>query len=247
MTTKVRIVGAGRAGGAFALALRRAGWNVDGPIGRDHAAIEAAADGVDLVLVCVSDPAIAEVASTIRPGDAVVAHVAGAVGLDVLAPHRRVGAIHPLVSLPSAELGAERLVGAWYGTGGDPIVWEVARALRGRSFRISDLDRVTYHAAACVAANHLVALLGQVERLAASIGAPIDAYLDMAAAVVENVRTLGAAEALTGPAARGDLATIERHLEAIGPDERDTYRVLAREATRLAGRDLLAPLDRIEG
>ena len=68
-----------------------------------------------------------------------------------------------------------------------------------------------------------------------------------AAAVVENVRTLGAAEALTGPAARGDLATIERHLEAIGPDERDTYRVLAREATRLAGRDLLAPLDRIEG
>ena len=143
VTTKVRIVGAGRAGGAFALALRRAGWNVDGPIGRDHAAIEAAADGVDLVLVCVSDPAIAEVASTIRPGDAVVAHVAGAVGLDVLAPHRRVGAIHPLVSLPSAELGAERLVGAWYGTGGDPIVWEVARALRGRSFRISAVSPTT--------------------------------------------------------------------------------------------------------
>jgi predicted short-subunit dehydrogenase-like oxidoreductase (DUF2520 family) len=42
--------------------------------------------------------------------------------------------------------------------------------------------------------------------------------------------------ALTGPVARGDLATVQKHLETLDPGERDAYRALAREAARLAGR-----------
>jgi predicted short-subunit dehydrogenase-like oxidoreductase (DUF2520 family) len=47
---------------------------------------------------------------------------------------------------------------------------------------------------------------------------------------------IGPSAALTGPAARGDVKTVEAHLAALPADERDTYRALAAEARRLAGR-----------
>ena len=237
MTRRVRIIGTGRAGGAFAGALAASGWDVDGPIGRDG--IAASASGVDLVLICVADPAVAEVSSAIEPDPAtVVAHCAGSLGLDVLGSHDRVAAIHPLVSLPTPEVGAVRLrESAWFAIAGDDIAVEVVDALGGRAFSVADRHRTEYHAAACIAANHLVALLGQVERIGAVAGVPFAAYLDLVRGAVANVAELGPAAALTGPAARGDEATIARHLEAIDPSERPAYRALADQARRLASVD----------
>ena len=117
---------------------------------------------------------------------------------------------------------------------GDPLAGEVVEALGGRAFEVADADRAAYHAAACIASNHLVALLGQVERVAAAVGVPLEAYLDLVRATVDNVADLGPAAALTGPAARGDEATIERHLAALPPDERAAYDALAEAARRLA-------------
>lgn len=237
MSERVRIVGRGRAGGAFAAALRSVGVAVEHLGGRDEAVLAGAADGADVVLICVADPAVAEVAAAIEPNDGcVVAHCAGSLGLDVLAPHERVAALHPLVSLPNAEVGAARLCDhAWFAVAGDPVVERIVTALGGRSFAVTDEHRVEYHAAACVAANHLVALLGQVERIGGAAGAPFEAYLDLVRGAVENVAELGPAAALTGPAARGDEATIARHLAAIDPSERPAYEAMAAQARRLAG------------
>jgi predicted short-subunit dehydrogenase-like oxidoreductase (DUF2520 family) len=91
---------------------------------------------------------------------------------------------------------------------------------------VADGDRAAYHAAACVASNHLVALLGSAERIAATAGVPLAAYLDLVRATVENVAELGPEAALTGPAARGDWATIERHRAVLPPRERDAYEAL---------------------
>ncbi|MEM7287700.1 MAG: DUF2520 domain-containing protein, partial [Actinomycetota bacterium] len=181
--------------------------------------------------------AVADVAGAIDPGDAVVAHVAGSLTLEVLLPHVRVGSIHPLMSLPNAEVGAERLrASCWFAlAGGDTVLGDVVAALGGRSFAVPDEDRAVYHAAACVASNHLVALMGQVERLARSISVPQEAYLDLARQSLANVEALGAADALTGPAARGDDETIDRHLAHLPPDERASYEAMVEEARRLAG------------
>lgn len=225
----------GRAGSSFAAALRESGWLVDGVTARDPAINAMAADDVDLVLIATADPVVAEVAAAIVPNpDCVVAHCAGSLGLDVLVPHRRTAAIHPLVSLPNAEVGAQRLQDhAWFATAGDPIADEIVSTLGGTGFVVDDAARVRYHAAACIAANHLVALLGQVERVGASAGVPFAAYLDLARGAVENVAELGPAAALTGPAARGDEATMARHLAAIDPSERPAYEALADQARRL--------------
>ena len=228
-----RVIGPGRAGTSLAEALRRAGWSVDGPLGRADAQAGAAQD-VRMLVLAVPDGAVAEVAAGIDPGDAVVAHLAGSLGLEVLDGHGRVASLHPLVALPDAERGAPRLHGAWFATAGDPLVEEVVAALGGRSVTVADADRATYHAAAVVASNHLVALLGQVERIAASIEVPLDAYLDLARGALDDVAAIGPAAALTGPVSRGDWGTVSRHVGVLAQVERPAYAILADAARRLA-------------
>ncbi|HEX6237652.1 MAG TPA: pantoate--beta-alanine ligase [Acidimicrobiales bacterium] len=236
MTRSVRVIGAGRAGGSLARALGEAGWRVEPPLGRGDDPAGAAA-GVDLLVIATPDAAVPDVAARVTPvASTVVAHLAGSLGLDELAPHPRRAALHPLVALPEPGIGAQRLRGAWFAVAGDDLVTEVVAVLGGRWFRLADEHRATYHAAACVASNHLVALLGQVERLAGSVGVPLDAYLDLTRASLDNVAELGPAAALTGPAARGDTGTIARHVRALPPGERPAYRAMADEASRLAGR-----------
>lgn len=236
----VRIVGGGRAGTSFEGALRAAGWAVE-VIAHSSDALADAAHGVPLVLLCVPDARIRETAERITPDpDTVVAHCAGASGLDVLGSHPRSASVHPLVSLADPVTGARRLHGAWFAVAGDPTVRAVVDALHGRYVEVPDEARATYHAAAAIASNHLVALLGQVERVASTIGVPLEAFLDLAAGSLENVAELGPAQALTGPVARGDWETVRAHLEALDPEERAAYRAMADQAALLAGREPLA-------
>jgi len=229
-----RVVGRGRAGGSMADALVAAGWRLDGSFGRGMT-LDEVARGVDVVIIATPDRAIAEVASAIRPVHSTAfIHLSGALGLDVLAPHARRAAVHPLMTLPDAQTGAARLRGGWFAVAGDDVALDVVRALDGRSFVVADEDRARYHAAAAVASNHLVVLLGQVERLAASVNVPFAAFLPLIRASVDNVEALGAAQALTGPAARGDDETVERHLRALDESERPLYRVLSNAARTLA-------------
>jgi predicted short-subunit dehydrogenase-like oxidoreductase (DUF2520 family) len=256
----VALIGPGRAGTTIALGLLELGWNVVAVAGRAPdaastreaaaclasrpALVSEVARGAALVIVATPDraigPTLLAAEPAIEPG-ALVVHLAGSQGLDVfdeLLERRkgiRVGAMHPLQSLPSATVGLERLHGAWAAVAGDPAVTELARALGLRPFPLADHDRVRYHTAAVVASNHLVALLGQVQRLADSCRVPFEAFAPLVLASVQNAFAIGPADALTGPIARGDLRTVERHLRELDPAERDAYRALAREAARLTG------------
>jgi predicted short-subunit dehydrogenase-like oxidoreductase (DUF2520 family) len=198
--------------------------------------VSDAAEDVDLVVVATPDAAVAEVAERVRPrAEAVVAHLSGSLGLAPLADHPRAAVVHPLVALPDPDRGAARLRGAWFALShdGDPMGAAVVRALDGRPVTIAEGDWVRYHAAAVIAANHLVALLGQVERVAKSIGVPLAAYLDLARGALDDVADLGPAAALTGPVRRGDADTVAAHVAALPEDERAAYEALAREAARL--------------
>jgi predicted short-subunit dehydrogenase-like oxidoreductase (DUF2520 family) len=229
-----RVIGAGRAGGALERALGASGsWRALPALGRTDDLSGAARD-VDLLVVATPDRAVADVAGMVTPiGATVVAHLSGSLGLDALEPHPRRAAIHPLMTMPDAEIGAAKLVGSWFAIAGDPLVAEVVAALRGRSFTVDEDRRAIYHAAACVASNHVAALLGQVERLAAEAGVPFDAFFDIVRATVDNCAELGPRRAITGPAARGDDETIARHRAAIDPRELATYDAMVIEIRRL--------------
>ena len=222
--TRVRIIGAGRAGRSFAAALEQADYEVTDVWGRGNELRDATV-GVDIVIIATPDTAIAGVAAAMAPNEhCVVLHLSGAQTLTSLSAHPRHGSIHPLLPLPNAEIGSVRLLDhATFAVSGDPVARHIAEALGGRVVDVNDADRATYHAAACVAANHVVGLLGQVERLANSIGLDLACFMDLARAAMDDAATLGPQRALTGPAARGDWATLERHLLAIPNEERQAY------------------------
>ena len=186
-------------------------------------------------MIATPDEAVAEVAAAVDAvPTTVVAHLAGSLGLDVLAPHPRRAALHPLVPLPDPETGAARLAaGSWFAVAGDPLAQRVVADLGGRAVAVPESQRAAYHAAAVIASNHLVALLGQVERVAAPTGVSLEAFLELARASLTDVAEVGPAVALTGPVARGDTATIRRHLAALDGTERPAYRALAAAAARL--------------
>lgn len=241
-----RIIGPGRAGGSLELALEAAGWKAAAPVrhGEDPA---DAARAVDFLFITVPDASIQPVAAVVRPqATTTVIHLSGALGPDQLLPHAKRAAVHPLASLPNAELGSRRLrSGIWFGVtadrdgrdGADQLI----DSLGGHALTIPADRRTLYHATACVASNHVVTLLAQVERLAAAAGAPLEAFLDLAQGSLENVRQLGPGAALTGPAARGDWETVNAHRRALPPDEIPLYEVLAAAAARLTG-GVLPPL-----
>src|SRR5579862_3901823 len=130
-----------------------------------------------------------------------------------------------------------------FAVAGDPLAARMATALGGTTVEVPAHARAAYHAAATIAANHVVALLAQVERVARQAGVPLEAFVPLARAAVEDAGRLGPERALTGPVARGDWQTVERHVRAIDPDERAGYLAgveLARVVAATASRDGLA-------
>ncbi len=222
MFTSIHVIGTGRAGGAIRARLIERGLRVtDG---------RAPAADAELVLLCVPDALIADVAAAVPVGPW-VAHVSGATPLAALEPHRRRFGVHPLQTL-TRERGAEQLDGAWAGIGGETTEavaaarW-LADTLGLRPFEVSDADRTLYHAAAVIGGNFLVTLHQVATRLLAEAGAPPEAIIPLMQRTIENGFDL------TGPIARGDWSTVDAHvatLEQRAPDLVPLYRALA-EAT----------------
>jgi predicted short-subunit dehydrogenase-like oxidoreductase (DUF2520 family) len=237
---RVTIVGRGRVGGALATNLsRRDEFDVAPLLGRD-ADLTTIADGVDMVLIAVTDAAVPSVAAAIAPNDETLfVHFAGSLTLDALTPHRRRASLHPLTPMPGDRAtAASRLRGAWMAVAGDHGAMTLANALEARTFAVDEANRARYHATATIAASHVAGLMGQVARNAQVVGVPLAAYLDLARSTLANVESLGPAAALTGPIVRGDWETVRGHLAALAPDDRAAYVALAAEAARLADTQL---------
>lgn len=239
------IVGAGRVGGAIGRAARKAGLEAR-LAGRDDA-VEACRQA-EVALLCVPDAAIVEAVEAISvavPPLRLVGHTSGATTLDVLAPARERGAatfsIHPLQTVPGPDAD---LAGAPCAiAGSDPEAAELAGVLGERlgmrPFAVPEERRAAYHAAASIASNLLVAVEESATDLLARAG--VEGARDLLAPLVlrtaENWADHGG-EALTGPIARGDEATVTRHLEALAelaPQLLPVYEALAERARELAG------------
>ena len=213
MFESVTVIGSGRVGSAVADRLRERGIAVE--------------PGAGLVLLCVPDEAIAEVAQVLPVGPW-VAHVSGATPLAALAPHTRRFSLHPLQTFTRAR-GPEQLDGAWAALTAESeearqVGSWVAETLELRSFRLDDAARPLYHAGAAIASNYLVTLHAVASELFRAAGAPPEALVPLMR------RTIANGFELTGPLARGDQTTVDAHLAAIrseAPDLESMYRVLA--------------------
>jgi predicted short-subunit dehydrogenase-like oxidoreductase (DUF2520 family) len=214
----ITIIGSGRVGSALGARLRERG-------------VPLADDG-ELVLLCVPDAAIGDVARQIEPGPW-VAHVSGATSLAALEPHERRFSMHPLQTFTRGR-GAEQLDGAFAAVTGESDVarergfW-LANTLGLRPFVLADEARPLYHAGAAIASNYLVTLHRVASELLAAAGAPPEALVPLMRRTIDNEFEL------TGPIERGDWQTVEAHRRAIrsaAPELEPMYDVLAEVTAR---------------
>jgi predicted short-subunit dehydrogenase-like oxidoreductase (DUF2520 family) len=210
----VKVIGAGRVGSAVAARLRERG-------------VEVRADDAELVLLCVPDRAIAEVAAALEPGPW-VAHVSGATPLAALAPHTRRFSVHPLQTFTLAR-GPEQLDGAYAAVTAESedaraLGLALARTLGLEPFELDDDKRTLYHAGASFASTYLVTLYRAASALFEQAGAPPEALVPLMRRTIDN------GFQMTGPIVRGDLATIDAHVDALragAPRLEPVYRALA--------------------
>ena len=263
---KVGFVGAGAAGGALARALAAAGVPVVAVTGKgperahtlaaaipECAAVPTAqdvADRVDLVVLAVPDRAIAEVCASVRwRADAAVVHCSGAHSLDVLEPARAAGALvggcHPLQTLTGAPEDAARLAGSVFGIEAEEplrgMLADLVERIGGRPVFLSARDKALYHASAVLISNYTVTLAATAAGLWEAFGVDrrdgLRALLPLLRGTVANLEQHGVPNALTGPIARGEAGTLERHLNALAdyrPDLLPLYRELGRHTVPLA-------------
>ena len=218
MFESVTIIGSGRVGSAVSARLRERGLALG---------VES-----ELVVICVPDDAIADVAAGVQPGPW-VAHVSGATSLAALEPHRRRFSLHPLQTFTRAR-GPEQLDGAWGAVTAETDearaagFW-LAETLGLEPFELSDRERPLYHAGAAIASNYLVTLHAVASDLFRAAGAPPEALVPLMQRTIEN------GFELTGPIERGDWETVEAHRRAIRaarPELEPLYDVLAEATAR---------------
>ena len=205
-------------------------------------------DLADLTILAVPDdvihPLAAEMVDSLcsAAGHAAV-HLSGAQeGRAALRPlaergSLRTGVFHPLQTFRRGPEAVHNVAGTYFGLDADAALrdqlTQMARDLEGHPFDLSGVDRALYHAAAVFAANYPTTLLAEAIALAAQAGLDSETarrgMTTLLAGAVNNLRDLAPAEAITGPASRGDQGTIERHLDALknDPELQRLYQLLA--------------------
>ncbi len=266
-TSRVVVIGPGRVGTALAVALGRAGHRVVAAGGGSDASrqrfgahvagarlAEDPAEVVgrgDLIVVTTPDDVIENVVTDLAVADAFregqyVVHLSGARGL---APLRRarlagchVAACHPAQTVPAGTASPDVFVGAaWAVTASDldrPWARDLVEQVGGDPHDVRDEDRVLYHAGLVLGSNAVGAAVAAARHLllAARVDDPAAFLAPLVAASVRNVLASGS-DALTGPVVRGDLGTIQSHLDALAadlPTHEDVYRLLSRVVLALA-------------
>jgi predicted short-subunit dehydrogenase-like oxidoreductase (DUF2520 family) len=238
--TSVGVVGAGRLGTALAVALREAGFEVDGPVGRGEVPRGEA------ILLCVPDSEIRDAATVVAGSAPFVGHTSGATPLAALEPAgaERFG-LHPLQTFAGVEASFEGCGCAVAGS--TPRALAVADAIASRlgmwPFELTDDRRAAYHAAASIASNFLVTLQAAAESMAVAAGLPREEGRRLLAplvrSTVENWAALGPESALTGPVARGDELTVAAQRAAVAdavPELLELFDELVEQTRALAGR-----------
>lgn len=266
------IVGAGPVATAIAGALRLAGVPVLGLWARRSAPARAAgsAAGVaafssappdvlleaEVVILAVRDAVIGEVAQMLVGTGLVnkrhvLLHCAGAASAEELLGNVRdkvggIGTLHPLSAIADGRTAMRTLKGTVFGVEGDEAgratATKLVQVLHGVPLELDSSQMASYHCAAALASNYLVAAIDAAAQVLAGAGVSpsqaAQALVPLAEGALRNVVHKGTTEGLTGPVRRGDATTIQRHLDALRgkPEVAEIYRALARRAVEIAAR-----------
>lgn len=262
----IAVLGLGRVGNVLSRALYTAGYPIVAVASRNMAKAETAAmlfgaeptspvraaQRADMVLLTVPDDVLPGLACQLAEANAwregqFVVHASGASPTNVLQPAAQYGAVtgsfHPVAAFASPDVPLPS--GITFGIEApqplQDILVQMAHALHGYALLITDEQKTLYHAAAVVASNYTVTLAAMAAQLFGDLGATpeeaLRALLPLMRTTLDNLERQGLPDALTGPLVRGDVGTVQRHLQALdqtSPSVGAFYRNLGQATLPLA-------------
>ncbi|MFC1940855.1 Rossmann-like and DUF2520 domain-containing protein [Chloroflexota bacterium] len=263
---KLGFIGTGTVGTALAIGLSKRDYQVVAVSSRSQASAkklaqtikgcqsvntnQAVADAAELVFITTPDGIIAQVAPEVQwhPGQSVV-HCSGADSTDILEPAKKsgaqAGAFHPLQTFANVKQAIDNIPGSTFAIEAEePLLTALkfmATTLEGNWIELKAGDKVLYHAAAVIACNYMVTLVKLATDLWQTFNIPTEqatkALIPLLRGTLNNIENVGIPQCLTGPIARVDTGTIEKHLEALqqaAPALLSTYRELGLQTIPIA-------------
>lgn len=218
------------------------------------------AEGAEIIFITVPDSFVTEIAAALGAGRSfgakdskvLLVHTSGALPADALLAPGTENALrlsmHPIQTIADPGSGAERLKGSAFGLEGQSEAVargkELVEAMGGVPLVILPGQKALYHAASCVMSNYLVGLIEAGLELYQLAGIPREQALKavgpLLQGTLDNVFRLGLPAALTGPIERGDVKTVERHIEALDQVDSAEQRERLDRLYRLLGMQTLS-------
>ena len=190
-----------------------------------------------------------EIAENYNLKNKYIFHISGSRSSDILSNCKSkgayIGSIHPLQALPSFEKGAENIKKAYFCIEGDKnavkMGQEIVASINNQFFTIDSNLKGLYHAAAVFASNYINATCFEAYSIFKQLGIEEDTILEiikpLIKGTVNNIEELGIINSLTGPISRGDINTIENHLNSFlkyRKDDLPLYKELAKKTVELS-------------
>ena len=250
----IGFIGAGITGTALANRLFQQGYRVTAANSRTYASAQRLASCVAGCAICTSPQQVADLAQAVfitTPDDKIamvaaainwhayqfVIHCSGVHSTDILEPAHSCGAftccLHPLQTFASIEEAIRNMRGSTFALEGDSealvVAEEMAIALGGNVIHLEATDKILYHAAAVILSNYLVTLMKAAADLWQAFGIKqedaVRAMLPLVKGTVNNIERVGIPDCLTGPIARGDIGTVQKHIQALGKAAPDALKI----------------------
>ena len=243
---EIGFIGAGKCGMSLAYYFRSKGIKISGFSSRSDNTedFEFLSCGElvrksDVIFITVTDTAIPQVWDEIRHmdlTDKVICHCSGSVSSEIFegANPGTVCSVHPMMAFNSRHTSIEAISDAFFTVeGGKTAVDRVSEILSicNNKFKvITSENKAKYHAAACFASNFVVSVCYEAVKLLTECGftkeEALKALTPLMCRNMENIIDVGCEGAITGPAIRGDMVTLDRHMKVLNEKEKKLYQCL---------------------
>ena len=185
----------------------------------------------DLAIIAVNDDSIFEVASHLVDYKGLVVHTSGTKPSELLNRSMRYGVFYPLQTMSKErEISFDEIPLLIYANSPDDVemLSKFAGQFSNKVVFSDDEQRKTIHLAAVYVSNFTNVMLGIGDKLLKKNGLSLDLMRPLVMEMMKKSFEISPDKALTGPARRGDFATIQEHekMLADSPNELAVYKVL---------------------
>ena len=209
------------------------------------ASLDFSTSDSSIFIIAANDDSISDIArEIILPEDAVLAHTSGSVPLTDLqfAATTNIGVFYPLQTFSKNKKVDFKQTPIFIESNNEEtenVLMTLAKAISSQVKQIGSEERKALHIAAVFASNFTNHMLTLSQKIMQQNGMEFDWLKPLIIETINKSLQVGPETAQTGPARRGDLETLEKHMAFLqsDPDLSEVYKIMSQHIINLYHED----------